>query len=117
MVDTLDLEPTDNEYLYHAARYGILGLVFYLMLYVGMFVSTWRLSRRSTIIQLTGDRALALVMFGMVFSALLFGIMAGTFYNLQIWPMMMFGYGMLFSRASDWGLPVADSTRDGAANA
>ena len=117
MVETLDLEPTDNEYLYHAARYGILGLMFYLMLYVGMFVSTWRLSRKSTIMQLTGDRALALVMFGMVFSALLFGIMAGTFYNLQIWPMMMFGYGMLLGYAQDWDDPAIATLRDGAADA
>ncbi len=112
LVEQLDMQPTDNEYLYHAARYGLVGLALYIALYAGMLRFAWRTISGAMVESLVGERTIGLVMFGMIFAAILFGIMAGTFYNLQIWPMMMFGYGTLVAYAERWSARGAGAESD-----
>jgi O-antigen ligase len=73
----------DNEYLLVAGRYGLAGLTAYLFLWIGVAVVSVRARRRGN--------GIALALVGIVAGLLLFNIVAGSLYQLQImalfWPL------------------------------
>jgi hypothetical protein len=91
--------PTDNEYLVYAVRYGGVGLVLYITFYVLMLGYAWRRALADEAPQDSTLAELGALAVGLTVTAGLFNIMAGTFYNLQIFSVMLFVYGFLFGLA------------------
>jgi O-antigen ligase len=83
----------DNEYLLVAARYGLAGLVAYLFLWTAVAARAFRAARR-------GNRTAA-ALAGIVTGLLLFNLVAGSLYQLQLmalfWPLA----GVILARGGD----------------
>jgi len=71
----------DDEYLLYAARYGAIGILLYLALYVGTLVLAIRAALRATTV---ARRRLAALVAATIVAFLVFNITAGSFYELQL---------------------------------
>jgi len=71
----------DDEYLLYAARYGLIGIVLYLALYLGTLVLALRAAWRATTV---ARRRLAVLVAATLVAFLVFNITAGSFYEIQL---------------------------------
>ena len=76
----------DNEYLLYFYRYGLLGLVLYLGLF-GIFIYYGVINLKNTIINIDVEFMINIVALGLSISYPLFNILAGSFYDFQLFPL------------------------------
>lgn len=94
--------PTDNEYLLYMERYGIIGLVAYVLLYYALLREAWRAAHREPYeTEHLTPLDLAWLNLGIVGLLLVFNLMAGSFYNLQLFPLVVYLHGFMVSLSWD----------------
>ncbi len=94
--------PTDNEYLLYMERYGIIGLVAYVLLYYALLREAWRAAHREPYeTEYLTPLDLAWLNLGIVGLLLVFNLMAGSFYNLQLFPLVVYMHGFMVSLSWD----------------
>lgn len=71
----------DDEYLLYAARYGIVGILLYLALYIGTLALAVRAAARARGV---ASRRLAVLVAATIVAFLIFNVTAGSFYELQL---------------------------------
>ena len=93
-----DRPPTDNEYLVYMERYGFVGLIAYVLLFYGLAREAFRTARRIPIEKgLFTAHDLALLNLGIAVVLVFFNLMAGTYYNLHLFPVVLFLHGFMVS--------------------
>jgi O-antigen ligase len=103
MVEALELPPTDNEYLYQTVRYGVVGLLPYLALFGGMAVAAATRLRPALVDSRQPTDFLAPIVLAIVVAAAAFNVLAGSFYNIQVWPLVMYSFGLLWGTTTPEG--------------
>lgn len=90
--------PTDNEYLVYAERYGFIGLFAYILLFYAFAREAFRTARRvPREMGLFTPHDFALLNLGLAVVLAFFNLMAGTFYNLHLFPVVLFLHGFMVS--------------------
>ncbi|MBN2247533.1 MAG: O-antigen ligase family protein [Coriobacteriia bacterium] len=93
-----DRPPTDNEYLRYMERYGLLGLFAYLLFFYALMREAFVRARSAPLESgLFTPLDLAWLNLGIGGTMLFFNLMAGAYYNLQIFPIVLFLHGFMVS--------------------
>lgn len=98
-----DTGAVDNEYLLVAAHYGLVGLAAYLGLWAAVVVTALRVARRGP--APPGAPAPAIAVVGVVAGLLVFNLVAGSLYHLQLmgvfWPVAGLAVAPIRSRVAN----------------
>jgi len=92
----------DNEYALYARRYGLVGLVVYLSLFLVPFILGWKkLKRRAKLAgrgkPFSHQAQFIAAYLAVLPSILVFNFMAGIFYNLQIMTIFVISMGLVYN--------------------
>lgn len=79
---------TDNEYILYFYRYGLLGLILYISFF-GFWASTAFINIKNTIKRLDTVFLINVMALGFAVAFPLYNILAGTFYDFQLFPLFM----------------------------